>query len=107
MPLIGNAIVPINHRQQVFGVQQTNNIVDCVVIYRHAGMPGINKLLPGFPDCCIHIQCQNVHTRHHDIFGHGFAELEDGVDHLSFALVKRAFGLVLLHPVTQGFVRYG
>ncbi len=105
-PLGCNRISAIHYCQQVLGIEQTDDVINRVLIDRHTGVPSLDELVARIADGGVDLQRQDVHARHHDIFCHGLTEAENGIDHFPLTLLKRTLRLFVLHPVPEGIVRH-
>ena len=70
-------------------------------------MASFDELGTSVADGGVHFQRQNVYAGDHNILRHGITKAENREYHLPLTFFERAFGLIVLHPVSEGVVCNG
>ncbi len=74
--------------EQIFGVDDADNVVEILLIYRNPGMPFIDDPLDHLFNCAVTIYTYDFSPRDHDLPCNPSFESKNTVDHLVFINVE-------------------
>jgi len=92
----------MNADQEIFGIQNADNIILGLGIYRYPGKSFPGDELQHLRDPDLYVSADHFGSRRHDLMNEGIPELKNTADHLPFLVCDQA----LLFAFFQKFLNF-
>ena len=94
-------------QDKVFDIDQANDIVRIVLIYRESGVHGFTESGQNIIKSSIHIHCDHIDLGNHDIFGQRIREIKHIIDHFFLFGFNYAIFVAHVHNGTKLVLSHG